>query len=351
VKRAAFAVPGSLDTPTGGYAYDKRIIAELHALGWQIDVIDLGAAFPNPDAVTRTAALTKLQAVAEGQPIVLDGLAFGVMAEEAEILHARHPLVALVHHPLALETGLDRATARVLHASERAALSRTQAVIVTSVPTADILCRDYAVPAARIAVIRPSVDWPATLLRPRRADGSVHLLAVGAVTPRKGYDILIEVLGSLVDLPWQLTIAGDTTRNATTFARLQADIARLQLHDRIAITGAVSDARLAELYANADVFALASLFEGYGMVFGEAIAHGLPIVATAVGAAKDIVPAGAGLLVSPGDATALRDALRQVIVQKDARRGMAQAAREGAARLPQWRESAAAFAQVLEALL
>jgi glycosyltransferase involved in cell wall biosynthesis len=352
VKRAAFAVPGDLDTPTGGYAYDKRIIAELRALGWQVDVIDLGSAFPNPDAATRATALQKLQATAEGQPIVLDGLAFGVMAEEAAKLRERHPLVALVHHPLALETGLEPATAEALRVSERRALACTRAVIVTSAPTADILCRDYGVASERIAVIRPGVDVPAGAPRSQdqHANGAVNLLAVGSVTPRKGYDLLIEVLGNLKQLPWRLTIAGDTTRNEQAFARLQADIARRKLQDRIVITGAVDAGRLAELYANADVFVLASLFEGYGMVFGEAVAHGLPIVATAVGAAPEIVPADAGSLVAPGDASALRDALRHIIVDSDARNRMAQAACEASARLPRWRQSAIAFAQVLEAL-
>ena len=348
MKRAAFAVPGDLDTPTGGYAYDRRIIAELRALGWEIDVIDLGSAFPNPDAATRVSALAKLQAAADGQAIVIDGLAFGVMAEEAAKLRETNPLVALVHHPLALETGLDAAAAAALRASERAALACTQAVIVTSAPTADILRRDYGVAVDRVAVIRPGVDRPAHARRSEGAGAAVNLLAVGSITPRKGYDILIEVLGSLKDLRWQLTIAGDTTRSAAAFARLQADIARLKLQDRIVVTGALDQARLGMLYANADVFVLASLFEGYGMVFGEAVAHGLPIVATAVGAAQEIVPPDAGLLVAPGDASALRDALRRVIVEPDARNAMAQAAREASARLPQWRQQAVAFAKVLE---
>ena len=348
MKRAAFAVPGDLDTPTGGYAYDKRIIAELRALGWEIDVIDLGSAFPDPDRATRASALAKLQAAADGQAIVIDGLAFGVMAEEAAKLRETNPLVALVHHPLALETGLDAAAAAALRASERAALACTQAVIVTSAPTADILRRDYGVAVERVAVIRPGVDRPAHAGRSEGAGAAVNLLAVGSITPRKGYDILIEVLGSLKDLRWQLTIAGDTTRSAAAFARLQADIARLKLQDRIVVTGALDQARLGMLYANADVFVLASLFEGYGMVFGEAVAHGLPIVATAVGAAQEIVPPDAGLLVAPGDASALRDALRRVIVEPDARNTMAQAAREASARLPQWQEQAVAFAKVLE---
>ena len=81
---------------------------------------------------------------------MIDGLAFGVMAEEAALLRERNPLVALVHHPLALETGLDAATAEALRDSERAALACTRAVIVTSEPTAEILCRDYGVPASAL---------------------------------------------------------------------------------------------------------------------------------------------------------------------------------------------------------
>jgi glycosyltransferase involved in cell wall biosynthesis len=347
VKRAAFAVPGDLETPTGGYAYDKRIIAELRALGWQIDVIDLGSSFPYPDAAARDVALARLLAMPKGFPIVIDGLAYGVMAEEAETLRERNPLIALVHHPLARETGIDPATARALRESERAALGCARAVVATSEPTAEILNRDYDVPAGRIAVICPGVDVPSH--KPRRQDGdNVHLLAVGSITPRKGYDVLIDVLASLRQLPWRLTIAGDTTRNQMAFAQLQADVARLKLQDRVVVAGAVTGARLAELYANADVFVLASLFEGYGMVFGEAIAHGLPIVATAVGAAGEIVPADAGVLVPPGDAHALRDALRRVIEDADVRRRMAEAARKGSKRLPQWRQSATEFARVLE---
>jgi glycosyltransferase involved in cell wall biosynthesis len=347
VTRAAFAVPGSLDTPTGGYAYDKRIIGELRALDWQIDVVDLGNMFPNPDQAARQTALQRLQALPEGLPIVIDGLAFGVMADEARRLRDRHPLVALVHHPLALETGIDAATAGTLRVSERVALGSARAVVVTSEPTATIVVRDYAVPRDRVTVIRPGIDRPAAPQPPQRNRETVELLAVGAITPRKGYDHLIEALAGLKALPWYLAIAGDTTRSATALTGLHDAIARAQLQDRVVIAGAVSNERLAELYANADMFVLASQFEGYGMVFGEAMAHGLPIVATAVGAAGEIVPPDAGLLVPPGDVEVLRRALRRVIEGAETRERMAMAARQGAERLPTWRQSAQQFAAVI----
>ena len=348
--RAAFAVPGDLDTPTGGYAYDKRIITELGRLGWQIDVIDLGSSFPNPDAAARELALAKLLAVPVSCPIVIDGLAFGVMAAEARQLRERNPLVALVHHPLALESGLDAATAQAMRESERDALGCVRAVVVTSEPTAEIVAREYAVPSDHITVVRPGVDRVAAAARRTASGDVVNLLSVGSITPRKGYDVLIGALADLKVLPWHLTIAGDTTRNATAFAQLKADVSRFGLLAQVSIVGAVTGARLADLYAAADVFVLASPFEGYGMVFGEAIAHELPVVATAVGAAAEVVPVDTGILVAPGDRDALRDALRRVIESADVRVRLAEGARQASLHLPEWRQSAIAFSQVLERL-
>lgn len=350
MKRAAFAIPGRLDTPTGGYAYDGRIIAELRLLGWQVGVIDVGHAFPHPDGAAREFALSRLLATPQMQPIVIDGLAFGAMPREARMLCDRNPLVALVHHPLALETGLGAATAQTLHDSERAALGCARAVVVTSEPTAAILRRDYAVPSGRLTVVRPGVDIPQPRPRPQDDRSFVDLLAVGSIAPRKGHDILLAALAPLKALPWRLTIAGDTTRDAAAFVRLQADITQLQFQDRVVVVGAMTPVQLGELYARADVFVLASLFEGYGMVFGEALANGLPIVATAVGAAQEIVPKDAGALVAPGDVNELSDALRRVIENADVRGRMTCAAREAARGLPQWRQSAKDFARVLEAL-
>ena len=135
VRNAAFAVPGDLATPTGGYAYDRRIIAELSLRDWRIEVVDLGDGFPYPAAATRAAACARLAALRPGHPVVIDGLAFGVLTEAAAALRASHPLVALVHHPLALESGLSAADSARLRASERSALACARHVIATSAAT------------------------------------------------------------------------------------------------------------------------------------------------------------------------------------------------------------------------
>jgi glycosyltransferase involved in cell wall biosynthesis len=114
------------------------------------------------------------------------------------------------------------------------------------------------------------------------------------------------------------------------------------------VLGAVSSEQLANLYAAADLFVLASRFEGYGMAYAEAIAHGVPVIGTNAGAIPETVPAGAGVLVAPDDVDALAAALRRLIENPDERERLAAGAR--AVRFPSWSDQAAGFAQVLESL-
>jgi glycosyltransferase involved in cell wall biosynthesis len=347
VKRLAFAVPGDLATPTGGYAYDRRIIAELRTLGWTIDVIDLGEGYPRPDVANRAAALTLLTGMPQGQPIAIDGLAFGVLPAAAASLHERNPLIAIVHHPLALESGLSFADATDFRASERTALEFARLVIVTSASTANLMTMDYSVPAEHITVARPGSDPVALAVGSR--DGVVRLLAVGSVVPRKGYDVLIAALARLADLPWQLIIAGDTGRDRVTAAKIEGDIAHFNLTDRIALLGAVTSTRLGELYREADLFVLASRFEGYGMAYAEAVAYGLPTIGTTAGAIPDTLSGESAILVKPDDVAALARALRRLIADSNERQKISSAARAAAAHFPTWRDSAVLFAGAIEA--
>ena len=340
-------MPGDLATPTGGYAYDRRLISELGNLGWQIDVIGLGDGFPLPSEPTRVEAKARLFDIPKGRTVVIDGLALGALPEAASQLRTRNALLAVVHHPLAFETGLSAKDVGKLRASEREALAAVNAVVVTSTATQRYLVEDYAVPAQRIFIAPPGSDPVAPAKG--STDGVVHLLSVGAIVPRKGFDVLIAALGMLTRLPWRLTIVGDRTRARHTAARLDADITRHRLGDRVAVLGEVTPQHLAELYVEADVFVLASHFEGYGMAYAEAIARGLPVIGTSAGAIPETVPAGAGILVRPDDPAALAEALRRTIEDPTERLRLGGAARAAAARLPTWQASARVFARAIEA--
>jgi glycosyltransferase involved in cell wall biosynthesis len=349
VRSVGFAVPGDLATPTGGYSYDRRIIHELERLGWRVEVLNLGTGFPFPNDEQRQAAAARLKAVLPGCPILIDGLAYGALPEAAAQLSREHPLVAVVHHPLAMESGLSQAAAFGLRSSECAALAVARHVVANSRATARMLAADYNVPMERITVAVPGTD--SALPAHGSSDGMVRLLSVGAVVPRKGFDVLIAALATVAELSWHLTIAGDRTRDADCAARLDADIACLGLVERVTVLGAVSQERLSVLYAGADIFALPSRFEGYGMAFSEAIAHGLPVIGTTTAAIQETIPSGTCALVAPDDPVALAAVLRRLIESPNDRRRMAATARTAAQALPRWEDSAKLIAGVLERVL
>ena len=196
-------------------------------------------------------------------------------------------------------------------------------VIATSPATARDLNQHYGIHSEIVQVVLPGTDRIRGLeSRSQRSVDDcnpVHLLSVGSIIPRKGFHDLIPALEPLIDLPWTLSIAGDTSRNPEAYERLMMDIKYFHLEGRINVLGVVSHEELENLYAKADIFVLASLFEGYGMVYAEAMAHGLPIIATTGGAIPDTVPQSAGLLVAPGDIPALTMALKKLILDGSCR--------------------------------
>jgi glycosyltransferase involved in cell wall biosynthesis len=266
----------------------------------------------------------------------------------AEMLRALPgPVVALCHHPLALETGVGPADARRRRESERAALGVCARVIATSETTARTLAGDYAVPPARLTVACPGTD-PAP-----RATGSggpgVAILSVGSLTPRKGHDVLIAALAGLAQLDWRLTIAGPSDRDPGHARGLAAQIVAAGLRDRLLLAGAMDSAALDRAYSGADLFVLASRHEGFGMAYTEAMARGLAVVGCSAGAVPEATR-GAAHLVAPGDAAAMRAALAGLIGDGAARARLAQECWQAAQGFTRWNDTAAAVAGVLRAV-
>jgi glycosyltransferase involved in cell wall biosynthesis len=342
---AVFAIPGDIDVRTGGYIYDRRVMALLPQFGVRATHLALPAAFPSPTGDDLKAAARAFAEVPRRAVLLVDGLAYGAMTEEV-IAQARCPIVALVHHPLCLETGLSRERQSELKASETAALAVARHVIATSGTTAARLAADFAVPADKITVAEPGTE-PAPRAAMAPGAGPLRLLAVGSVVPRKGYDVLVEALAGQSDLDWELVIAGDRDRSPETMRGLEAQIRSCRISDRVRLVGSLDEDALGELYAGADVVVMPSLYEGYGMVLGEALARGLPIVATTGGAAAETVPDGAALKTPPGDAAALAAALRRAMTDAGLRQRLAAAAWAAGQKLPRWEDTARIVAGVV----
>lgn len=340
-----FAIPGDLETRTGGTVYDRRVLEELRALGWVVRHLPWSGSFPFASAAAVRDAQASLAACPDGALALIDGLAFGVLPELIATEAKRLRIAALVHHPLALETGLQAADQARFRISERAALASAHGVIVTSSNTAATLRSDYDVPGDRITIARPGVDRD-DALRPQRAENDVpQLLTIATVTPRKAHDVLIAALSRIADLDWRCTIAGSLERAPDTADAILRQVETEGLSGRILFVGEITDP--SRLYRSADIFVLPSRYEGYGMVFAEALAQGLPIVATAVGAVPDVVPPSAGILVPVDDPDSLAAALRLLITEPDERVRLASGARAAARSLPGWRETALGVADAL----
>ena len=329
-------VPGPLTTVSGGHTYDRRMADGLGALGHDVHVVELNGRLPDPDQAAIYAARTAWSALPPDSAKLIDGLALPAFAGLP-----LHQVTALVHHPASLETGLPDDTIQRLRATEAEMFRDMPRVVVTSEQTADRLIQEFGPPPDRISAIIPGID---DLPRCLGSTGpECQILSVGAQIPRKGHDVLLRALGRLFDLDWQLTIAGSADRDPVHANGLRALVEGLQVARRVRFVDEVTDA----LWMQADLFALTSYFEGYGLAVAEALRRGLPVAVSNVGAVPTLVGPEAGVVCVPGDVEQFSKALRRLIFDQPLRRDMAEVAWHSGRMLPSWNEQAARLAAVL----
>jgi glycosyltransferase involved in cell wall biosynthesis len=333
-----FAVPGDIHTVTGGYLYDLNLMKALSGTSLAVRHLAWGDSFPTPSARDAQAAVASLAALDPQDSALVDGLAYGALDTPA-LREVRAPLFTLVHHPLALEPGLAPDIAARMQMREQANLEIARHIFVTSPHTGDLLVRAYGVAARKITVVRPGFVRPAPVPTAAKATPPL-ILSVGILAHRKGHDILLKALARITDLDWQADIVGRAHEVGMT-ATLTALIADLGLAGRVTLSGEIEDAARNDRYRRATLFALATRYEGYGIVFGEAMGYGLPIVSTRTGAVPETVGDAAGLLVAPEDPQAFGDALRHLLVTPAARQACARASLRAAEGLANWDDAAA----------
>ncbi|MGN9777000.1 glycosyltransferase family 4 protein [Micromonospora sp. H33] len=333
-------LPGDIDdpaTPSGGNRYDRRVLDGLTAAGWTVHEHPVPGGWPHPEPADRAALARVLDALPDGAVALLDGLVASVVPEVLAPRAGRLRLVVLVHLPLD-------------HDAERAALGCAAAIVTTSGWTRRWLLDRYALPAARVHVAAPGVD-PAPPAAGSATGG--ELLCVAAVTPLKGHDTLVDALARVADLPWRCVCAGSLTRDPEFVDRLRRRVADHGLAGRVHLAGPYAGPALDTAYAAADLLVLASRIETYGMAVTEALARGVPVLATATGGLPDTLgraPDGTppGLLVPPGDPAALAGALRRWLTDPALRGRLRRAAHERRDALDDWTTTTTALATALE---
>jgi glycosyltransferase involved in cell wall biosynthesis len=339
--RVHVVVPEGFDNPgrpTGGNIYDRRACAGLAEAGWEVLVATVAAAWPVPDSAAGAHLARIVSAIPDGETALIDGLIASPAA--AQLLpHAdRIRMTVLLHMPLvtAIDTRHDASAQR----SERAVLRAVTGVIVSSEWTRQQILTRYEIPACRVHVARPGVDRVAAHARPVRG----RLICVGTLGRHKGQDLLVEALAGLDDLDWHCVLAGPLDRDPDFVEQLQTRISCLGYGHRVRLTGVLTGAALSRAYSTADLLVAPSRSETYGMVVTEALAHGLPVIAAAVGGLPEALGCGTdgarpGQLIPSGDPAALAAAIRDWLGDERHRHRLRAAARERRSNLRGWGET------------
>jgi glycosyltransferase involved in cell wall biosynthesis len=345
--RVAFVTVGDTGRLTGGYLYNARVIAGLRREEIEVEELVASGAAPaeQEEAAPRLGSLFDPQRF---DVIVVDALARLVCAPHLDRWRGVCPVVAMVHElpsvavPDPVPAGRDRAPEEPLLRAER--------LIAVSDHGGSIL-QERRVPAERIHVVPPGFDRFSSANADAESgarDGtSVRALCVAQWIPRKGVLDLVRAWTARERTGAMLELIGEADTDPAYAASVRAAIADAP-GASITVSGPVDDAALGSAYAVADLFVLPSRYEGYGIAYAEALAHGLPVIACDVGPVPGLVGTEAAILVSAGDVGALSGALDLLLEDPALRDRMSAAARRRADHLPRWKDTVAAFRRVLE---
>jgi glycosyltransferase involved in cell wall biosynthesis len=333
-----FVLPEGIDDParpSGGNTYDRHLRHGLGSLGWSVHEHAVPGSWPDPGPASVAALAGVVEPLPDDSVVLLDGLVASAAPEVLVSQANRLRLVVLVHMPLG-------------HPPERAVLSGAAAVITTSAWAKRRLLELHGLAADRVHVAEPGVE--AAELAAQSTTGGA-LLCIAAVTFGKGHDVLLGALGTVSDLSWHCDCVGGLDRDPAFVEGLRR-LLDGKLGDRVSFPGPRTGAALNDSYAAADLVVLASRAETYGMVVTEALARGLPVVATDVGGVTEALGHGAdgirpGLLVPPDDPAALGGVLRAWLGNAELRARWRRAACERRESLPRWSSTASVIADVL----
>ena len=335
---------GYAERPSGGNEYDRRICAGLAARGWDVRITTIPGPWLPPGARVEPALVEALDAAPAGATVLVDGLIASPAARVVVPRAERLRLAVLLHMPLATAVGhgIDDA-ARV---SEYAVLSAAEVVIVPSRWTQERLV-GLGHPPDRVVVATPGVDPVPRRVRPL-SSAVPRLLCVGAVARHKGQDVLVEALAAARDRAWTCALVGALDSDPDFVRALRDAIEHHGLGGRIRLVGPLPRPRLEAEYERADLLLHPSRGETYGMVVAEALAHGLPVIASDVGGLPEALgQAPAACLVPPDDPAALAQALTRWLDDPRHRDALLAAAARRAPTLPTWDDTTARISEAL----
>ncbi len=345
--RIGLIIYGDLRTISGGFIYDRMLVEHLRRRGDHVEVISLSLRnYPRHLGDNISRALRRRLWKVSLDVLLEDELNHPSLFWTNRWLSEKisYPIISVVHH-LRCSEHRPKWQNHLYRWIERLYLQSVTAFIYNSHTTARAV--ETVIQAKRPGVIAyPAGDrlhvkiGPSEIIERARRTGPLRIVFVGNVIPRKGVDVLISGLGLLPRDCWQLDVVGSLTVNPTYVRCIRRQIARRGLTDRVRLSGSLPDTELISRLAASHVLAVPSSYEGYGIVYIEAMGFGLPILASNAGAIPELVTHGKeGFLISPGNAAALAHYVDRLHRDRDQLAQVSRAALERYRRHPTWAES------------
>lgn len=349
--RILLVLYGDLDQQTGGFRYDARLVAFLRERGHRVELFSQrGGSYGL--RLLQDAPGRLMRAVEEYEPdlILQDELNHPSLLRSNRRLRSRKaiPIVSVVHH---LASNEEHGWIRgFLVRTMEAAYLRTLDGAIFNTPATRSATEELRGGGVPGVVALPSMDGLREIVgrsafgegeaNPAARDGRLRLLTVGSLIGRKRVDAVIGALALLGDPGVVLTVVGDDSAEPGTARSLRRLPARLGVSRQVRFAGPLDERALDEAYREADLFVLPSQHEGFGMVYLEAMARGVPVVATSSGGAGAIVKDRKnGFLCKPGSAADVARIIKELRGSPSELMRLAREAQRSAADHPTWGES------------
>lgn len=299
-----FLIHGDLNSLTGGNIYDRQVIEGLRLKGHDVHLISIPGQMSNFGSAGNFCH-NQLKMLAQGSIVVIDSLVLGYLNKTIREFNRKLYILGLIHLPVSMDIKTGNAESR-LSDTELDAMNSVTHLVVTGKFMLQFL-ETAGVSPDRITLIEPGVD---TFPRKKQYNKvPSELLCISNYSVTKAQLILFRALNLLRERNWMLRLYGDISTGKDYVGILKAFLNDQNLESRILIHDKLSRHEISTPYSKADLFILPSLFESYGMVLAESLAHGIPVVTTSAGNIPFTVPASMGLFTEPGNAENLAGAL------------------------------------------
>ena len=354
-------VYGDLERISGGNLYDRMLVDHFAGRGHEVEVVSLPLVdYEESLAHNDDAAILERLTSAPFDVMLQDELVHPSLYRVNETVAERlegTPIVSIVHH-LRVDEDWPESERRRYREVEERYLRTVDAFVFNSQTTRESVEVLLGVKPLHVVATPGGDRLPTEIDRAavhersvRAADRERRFLFVGNVIPRKGLLTLIEALGSMEGSSFRLDVVGSETMDPGHAEEVRARIASHGLGERVHFHGVLSGDALVERFATSDVLVVPSTWEGFGIVYLEAMRFGLPVIAGAAGAADEIVRhERTGFLVQPGDVFGLSTWLSRLVDDGEMLTRLSITAFEAFAEHPSWEQSMTSVEAFLETL-